>query len=142
MFETSVVERFMAKVLTGPECWEWQATLSTKGYGLFRVISREGMRGAHRVSYEMFVGPIPHGLVLDHLCRNRKCVRPTHLEPVTQTENVARGDTGIVNRSKIRCKWGHIFDYENTYHPPGNPTKRVCRTCTGLRPTSKSRRLK
>ena len=75
--------------LSGDGCWLWTKSIDYGGYG------RIGQRGvnarAHRVSYEHFVGPIPDGLSLDHLCRNRRCVNPDHLEPVTGSENTRRG---------------------------------------------------
>jgi hypothetical protein len=71
-------------------CWIWQRAISSTGYGT--ITRRRGVRGlAHRLYYEWFVGPIPDGLVIDHLCRNPACVNPEHLEPVAQTENVRRG---------------------------------------------------
>ena len=69
------------------ECWEWRAFIRPNGYGQFNKNEY-----AHRVSYEEFVGPIPEGLVIDHLCRNRSCINPEHLEPVTQHENLLRGN--------------------------------------------------
>lgn len=70
-------------------CWQWTASIiHTTGYGAFGVEGRK--RGAHRVSYELVIGPIPDGLTIDHLCNNRRCVNPSHLEPVTQGENVRR----------------------------------------------------
>jgi hypothetical protein len=69
-------------------CWRWTATLDRVGYGNIQV-RRRTMR-AHRASYEAHVGPIPKGLELDHLCRNKACVNPSHLEPVTHSENLRR----------------------------------------------------
>jgi hypothetical protein len=87
---TPIQLRFWAKVdVRGPdECWLWTAGVNPYGYGAFWV--RGVMRGAHRVSYEMAVGPIPDELQLDHICRVRRCVNPSHLEPVTQLENLRR----------------------------------------------------
>jgi len=88
-------ERFMTKVAIHgdqPEdCWEWTAGENGVGYGRFHVDGR--LVYPHRFAYELYVGPIPEGLDLDHVCRNRRCVRPSHLEPVTRRENLLRGDT-------------------------------------------------
>jgi hypothetical protein len=73
-------------------CWVWQGSTSGKGYGYLRVNGRSNY--AHRVSYEAFVGPIPEGEVIDHLCRNARCCNPSHLEPVSTSVNVQRGLRG------------------------------------------------
>lgn len=86
--------RFMAKVdLAGHGgCWLWTAAVDpTTGYGKFHIGPDQRTCGAHRFAYELLVGPIPDGLVLDHLCRVRHCVNPQHLEPVTVGENLRRG---------------------------------------------------
>lgn len=83
-------ERFNLKVHRSPGCWLWQAKLNADGYGVFSI-SPELSVLAHRFAYEVAVGPIPDGLVTDHLCRNRRCVNPDHLEPVTSRENTIRG---------------------------------------------------
>jgi len=89
------IERFLAKVeITGREaeaCWVWQGGTNDAFYGRFFLDGQ--LVYAHRFSYEFFVGPIPDGQVLDHLCLNPGCVRPSHLEAVTQRENLMRGDT-------------------------------------------------
>lgn len=93
--KSSPEERFWANVIKGPTCWEWtgaQVGRANEKYGHTRM----GM--AHRVAYELLVGPIPKGLVLDHLCRNRLCVNPAHLEPVTQRTNILRGNGACARR--------------------------------------------
>lgn len=78
-------------------CWNWRLAVSPNGYGL---CNRQDWRGgAHRFSYVAFVGPIAEGLHLDHLCRNRRCVNPAHLEPVSTTENVRRGHAALRGRN-------------------------------------------
>jgi hypothetical protein len=82
--------RFWSKVerRADDQCWPWQGTVLASGYGQFRV--GLGHARAHRYAYELLVGPIPDGLTIDHLCRNRACVNPAHMEPVTASENVKR----------------------------------------------------
>lgn len=101
---------------------------SSEGYGQVRRDGRPAL--THRVAYEMVRGPIPHGLTLDHLCRNTVCCNPAHLEPVTRGENVLRGVSATArNARKTHCVNGHEFTDENTYHRPDNPTSRACRQC-------------
>lgn len=117
-----MIARLALKIDRSGDCWEWTAGKSHNGYGLFWLDGQ--MRYAHRVTYESIVGPIPDGLDLDHLCRNRACVNPDHLEPVTRSENLRRGD-GVVGRQMRRatCIRGHEFKHVDSLG------RRVCRIC-------------
>ncbi|BBA98295.1 hypothetical protein RVR_10508 [Actinacidiphila reveromycinica] len=110
-------------------CWEWTARRSEDGYGRYTFTS-EGQKkdvGAHRLAYVLSIGPIGDGLTLDHRCRNRGCVNPDHLEPVTRRVNVLRGDTFASRQAaQTHCASGHEFTPENTYVWNNH---RYCRTC-------------
>lgn len=94
-------DRFWAKVQKTETCWLWTAAKNGPGYGQFGLGTREdGLVFAHRFAYELVVGPIPEGLVIDHLCRTPACVRPDHLEPVTMRENMRRGDCPWAKKSR------------------------------------------
>jgi hypothetical protein len=105
-------------------CWVWQRALTRTGYG---HINARGDQLAHRVSYRAFTGPIPDGMQLDHLCRNRACINPAHLEPVDNRENVLRG-TGptALNARKTHCIRGHELSPENVYDREGGRHCKVC----------------
>ncbi len=121
-------DRFWPKVDRADEdgCWLWTAALDQDGYGLFWD-GRKTVR-AHRWAYEQLHGPIPEGRELDHLCRTHACVRSSHLEPVTQRENILRGvGFAAANARKTHCLRGHEFTPENTYVREGG--WRVCRQC-------------
>lgn len=112
------------------DCLLWAGTIDSKGYGIYRPNRRVKPQKAHRVMYEILVGPIPEGLVIDHLCRNRRCVNPEHLEPVSMHENIMRGNgTFAVNARKTHCIHGHEFTPENTYFKNGKHPGRQCRKC-------------
>ena len=125
----SDLERFLQNIEVQPNgCWLWIGPLDKDGYARqWRIGSHtDGSRGVikpHRFAYEQFIGPIPEGLVIDHLCRNRPCCNPWHLEPVTTRENTQRG----WRKNKAHCKHGHPLRGDNLIiHPNG---WRNCRKC-------------
>jgi hypothetical protein len=124
------IDRFLEKVAepydAHNDCWEWTAALFDSGYGQFTAAGRN--RRAHRFAYEAFVGPIPEGLTLDHICGNRRCVNPDHLEPVTIKENTSRSPLTMasINRTKTHCLRGHEFTPENTLIVPGGRSCKIC----------------
>lgn len=118
-------ERFFARVTQVGECWEWHRK-DPNGYGA-QFDDKNVKWLPHRWAYTFLRADIPEGLELDHLCRNRACVNPWHLEPVTRRVNAQRGVGSIE-----ACKHGHPYTPENTYTRPDRGT-RQCRTCAALR---------
>ena len=121
------LERFVSKVQFTDTCWLWTAHLNNRGYGTFW--NGRDTEYAHRWSYKLFVGEIPAGLQLDHLCRTHNCVRPDHLEPVTNQENSLRGKKATAPT----CHRGHLYTPENIYHRPDRKRSRMCRACIKIR---------
>lgn len=128
-YPPALIARFWMKVKPDSSgCWEWTAS-KRNGYGQFGASARH-IEPAHRVAYELLIGPIPNGLVIDHLCRNTACCNPEHMEPVTNVENVMRGE-GFApgNAAKETCIRGHLLSGPNVYiHPTrGSRQCRICR---------------
>lgn len=125
----SDLERFLDAVTLEPDgCWRWTKATSRGGYGVYWRDGR--LHPAHRASYELLCGEIPAGLQLDHLCRNRWCVNPAHLEPVTQRENILRGVSVAAARARqTHCVRGHEFTPENITRATPSGKGRRCKTC-------------
>lgn len=122
--------RFASKVeVDASGCWLWQAGLNRNGYGRYMLSGSNRDVVAHRYAYEVATGnPIPDGLVMDHLCRVRHCVNPEHVEPVTQRENLLRGQTRTARQvAATECPAGHPYAGDNLYVNPSGD--RLCREC-------------
>ena len=131
MLREKAADNLLKHVLENEQgCWIWQKGKTHNGYPLVSVA--RVMRYAHRLQYERTKGPIPPGMDLDHLCRNRDCINPEHLEPVTRSENLRRGAGAQMLRARhaavTHCPQGHPYNAENTYLRP-NGRGRLCRLC-------------
>ena len=135
--------RFLSKIEIDSQtnCWNWIASKYPNGYGQFvhGLNGRFKGIGAHRYAYELLVGPIPEGLQIDHLCRNRACVNPSHMEAVTQRVNLLRGETIAARQARqTQCVRGHPFNEVNTYSWKGHRKCRACgRACARARRQAK-----
>jgi hypothetical protein len=118
-----LIDRFTEKIAepfdAHNECWIWTGWKNLKGYGQFWL--NGGDVPSQRVAHELFIGPIPEGYHVDHICKNRACVRPDHLQVLTHFEN-----SGQARRDKTHCLNGHEFSESNTYVFNG---MRHCKTC-------------
>lgn len=126
-------KRLLSKITKTENCWLWNGTIGVYGYGKIYIDGKH--KRAHRAVYEALVGEIPEGMVLDHLCEVKSCVNPSHLEPVTISENLSRSiNTQMsVNKRKTHCLNGHEFTKENTYYRKDRNGNRDCRKCQTAR---------
>jgi hypothetical protein len=133
------MDRFLARVEKTETCWNWKG-IKTLGYGRLNS-SRNEYELSHRVAYRLFKGSIPEGFHIDHLCRNRGCVNPEHLEAVKPRINTMRG-VGItaINAKKTECLNGHPFNSKNTYLTSRG--FRMCKECHRLREAARRKGIK
>ena len=133
MRKRPLFDRFMDQAFPEPMsgCWIWTGQIMWSGYPLIKNENRRTTR-AHRVAHELFKGPIPKGLTIDHLCRNRACVNPNHLEAVSIHANTMRSQISLstINAKKTHCVHGHLLDKVNKQ---GSRIHRSCRICNNAR---------
>lgn len=134
-FKERDVQRFWSKVSKGDPCWWWHGYTDKDGYGIIThyVDAKKWTRKAHRIAYLLAHGQIDPGLTIDHLCRNRRCVNPAHLELVSMKENTFRGvGPASINVKKTSCMRGHPLSGENLYLDPRDG-HRACKACRDSR---------
>lgn len=126
MRKKTALQRFEENICYAGDCIAWVGMTTRHGYGWVQINHGKKVKRmmAHKFAWELTNGKVPEGLVLDHVCRNKGCVNPAHLEPVTNAENVRRGAKFITH-----CPRGHEYTPENTYYMKRNRTHRKCRAC-------------
>ncbi len=131
--------KFWERVKVTGECWLWIGAENGTGYGAFHATKK--LQLAHRVAFATLVRFPDDTKVIDHLCRNKLCVNPQHLDEVPQIENVRRGNAGKAQRERTHCPKGHPYNEENTYRAPKNG-KRQCKECRRIacRPSEQRKR--
>ncbi len=129
VLENNIEQRFWSKVQKTDNCWLWLGCLDGTGYG--RIFwKNHKMLQAHRFAYELLVDKIPENLQCDHICRNRSCVNPAHIELVTNKINTLRGISfAAENFKKTHCPKGHILSDDNIYPSIKKRGKRSCKIC-------------
>lgn len=133
-----LLDRLSTRIAVGDGCWEWTAARDRDGYGILTGAGTSSTK-AHRIVYELMVGPIPVGLQIHHRCENRGCVRPDHLKPVTPRENLfASATVPAVNAAKTHCPQGHSYaEHGGVRRGRAN---RYCRVC--MREATRRRRAR
>lgn len=126
--------------VNGEYCWQWKRRLNSDGYGLFDISPDFGCVRSHRFCYEIVNGFADPEKTLDHLCRNRACVNPSHLELVSNEENIKRGFCITIMKSRqTHCIRGHELIEGNLYHPPNRPNARYCQLCININSLNRRR---
>ncbi len=134
-------ERLMSKGVAGPNnCIVWTGYTAPNGYGTISLVGKKRTAYVHRVSHELHNGPIPEGLTVDHLCMNRACINPNHLEAVTARENVLRSPNtkASINRAKTHCPQGHPYE---GYNLVMQGRRRTCRECSNAKMRRRRNRI-